>query len=70
MKTSYPIKKAALYIGDYALMRKYDTEVRLCPCPSQSCKGRYLTKTTSLMRVCPGEAKRIGIIRSMEEYYG
>ena len=39
--------------------RPYKTEVRLCDCYSQECKGRYLTKVGSHQTVCLFELQRL-----------
>lgn len=55
--------------SDITIYRKYYTEVRICNCYNQSCKGRFLVKRGSKMLVCLDEAKRLKLITTAYEYY-
>jgi hypothetical protein len=39
--------------------RPYQTEVRICNCEKQDCKGRFLVKVNSEQTVCLYELRRI-----------
>jgi hypothetical protein len=41
------------------ISRPYKTEIRLCDCYSQECKGRFLTKVGSSQTVCLFELRRL-----------
>lgn len=45
--------------GNHIIFRTYYTEVRLCDCHLQDCKGRFLTKQDSDQKVCHFELNRI-----------
>ena len=55
--------------GDIAIYRQYFTEVRLCNCYMQTCKGRFLVKKESDWLICPDEAIRLKLIKCYAEYY-
>jgi len=55
--------------GEVKIRRSYDTEVRLCNCYNQSCKGRFLIKVGSPFLVCPDEAFRLKLITNIKQYY-
>lgn len=55
--------------SDITIYRKYYTEIRLCKCYKQSCKGKFLIKKGSAMLVCPDEAFRLGLVKNIKEYY-
>ena len=54
---------------EVTIIRKYETEIRLCTCYKQSCKGRFLVKVGSPFTVCPDEAFRLLLIKNIIEYY-
>lgn len=71
MKTIYfevPILSNRAY-KTLVYSRPYKTEIRLCNCHQQDCKGRFLVKVSSTMTVCPDEAVRTGQIINISEYY-
>jgi len=72
VKPIYDINVFTISIKAYEMLlssRPYSTEIRLCNCYEQKCRGRFLVKTTSIMTVCPDEAKRLKLIKTIDEYY-
>lgn len=57
------------YLEDLETNRGYDTEVRVCRCKVQDCKGRFLIKKTSSHKICPGEYIRRYKIKTIKKYY-
>ena len=49
--------------------KKNNTEVRICNCDIQDCKGRFLTLRKNVYEVCPYEAIRKGLINNITEYF-
>jgi hypothetical protein len=48
---------------------KTKTEIRVCNCGIQDCKGRFISKKGNAYDVCPYEAIRRGYLKSISEYY-
>jgi hypothetical protein len=72
VKPIYDINVFTLSTKAYEMLlssRPYKTVVRECRCYEQKCRGRFLVKTTSTMTVCPNEAKRLLLIKTIDEYY-
>ena len=55
--------------GDIAIYRKYYTEIRICNCYRQTCRGRFLVRKKSPMTVCLDEALRLKLVKTINEYY-
>lgn len=49
--------------------RKTKSEIRVCTCNIQDCKGRFISKKGGTYDVCPFEAIRRGYVQSISEYY-
>ncbi len=69
-----------LYITSYVVMNKkaydnmlssrpYQTEIKICNCERQDCKGRFLTRVNSGQTVCLYELRRINYMNTSRWIY-
>ncbi len=67
----YRIKTSKLPVNYSIVFKKKrpPTEVRLCNCIGQQCRGRFLVRKDRDFLVCPYEAVRLKIISDVNEFY-
>jgi predicted transcriptional regulator len=57
------------FIMKVSSCRKTKSEIQICTCDIQDCKGRFIAKKLNTYDVCPFEAIRRGYVSSISEYY-